>query len=91
MLGQCRATHGAIHALAANDTAALVLIVQHANGQWGELSDHDKQMNDAALEDGSRILSSYRLEDGTKLWVITDAQNDDGIRESTCIMLPEEY
>ncbi len=28
---------------------------------------------------------------GVKIWVITEAVNDEGNRSSTCILLPEEY
>ena len=33
-----------------------------------------------------RILSAYRLTDGTRIWIITEAD-----RSSTCILLPSEY
>lgn len=42
--------------------------------------------NERSAADGLRILSAYRLRDGTKIWVITEAD-----RSSTCILLPEEY
>jgi len=35
---------------------------------------------------GDRLLSAYRLRDGSKVWIITEAD-----RSSTCILLPEEY
>lgn len=35
---------------------------------------------------GWRLLSAYRLSDGTKIWVITEAD-----RSSTTILLPDEY
>jgi hypothetical protein len=34
----------------------------------------------------TRILSAYHLKDGTKIWIITEAD-----RSSTCILLPSEY
>ena len=54
------------------------------------MSTADKSANDAAVLDGSRILSLYSLPAG-KVWIITEAKGDDGKRASTCLMLPEEY
>ncbi len=48
-------------------------------------------LNDQALIDGSRLLSAYRLKDGTKLWCITEAVGENGSREATTFLLPEEY
>jgi hypothetical protein len=47
--------------------------------------------NDEALKDGSRILSAYLTLKGKKLWVITEATDDDGHRAATTLLLPEEY
>ena len=48
-------------------------------------------LNDQALIDGSRLLSAYRLKDGTKIWCITEAVGENGRREATTFLLPEEY
>jgi hypothetical protein len=55
-------------------------------GQLGELDDHDRQENELSLREGFRILSAYTLPDGTKIWVITEADCS-----STCVLLPEQY
>lgn len=52
----------------------------------GELGPDDCEANETAMKYGLRILSAYRLSDGTKIWVITEAD-----RVSTCILLPDEY
>src|SRR4051812_6567073 len=53
-------------------------------GDWGDMPGADKRANDAALANGSRIFSSYRLKDEeTKCWIITEAVGDDGTRAST--------
>ena len=55
-------------------------------------ADGDGKLNDQAIQDGSRILSAYLLPDETKLWIITDAAVDDqGNRQATTLLLPEEY
>lgn len=91
-LGQVLCTPGAIAALEQSGQSAWEFISTHASGQWGsELSQEDKDLNDAALVDGSRILSAYRTRLGVKLWVITEATDDDGHRAATTILLPDEY
>ena len=46
----------------------------------------DWRANDQALIEGPRLLSAYRLNDGTKIWIITEAD-----RSATTVLLPEEY
>ena len=84
--GQIVATPGALDALRGSGPALAVLLARHLSGQWGDLDAHDQQANDAALRDGSRLLSAYTLDDGTRIWVITEAD-----RSSTCVLLPSEY
>jgi len=38
------------------------------------------------MSQGQEILSTYTLDDGTRLWIITEAD-----RSATTILLPEEY
>ena len=42
--------------------------------------------NVLSLANGWRIPSAYRLSDGTRIWVITEAD-----RSSTTLLLPAEY
>jgi len=62
----------------------------HTTGAWEEMSEADRAANQQALQDGSRIFSSFDV-NGEKIWVITEAVNDEGIRASTCILLPGDY
>src|SRR5438309_11459696 len=61
-------------------------IKKHSSGDWGELDAEDVQENEFSLEHGLRLLSCYRLADGEKLWIITEAD-----RSCTTLLLPEEY
>jgi hypothetical protein len=90
-LGKLVATPGAIAALEAAHQLPLDFIRKHVSGDWGIVCPEDKQANEDALRDGSRIFSAYLLTTGTKIWVITEAVNDNNTRESTCILLPDEY
>lgn len=85
-LGQVVATPGALEALQRNGQMALTFVSRHVQGEWGELSDEDSYANDMALVHDTRILSAYSLNDGTKIWVITESD-----RSSTCVLLPSDY
>jgi hypothetical protein len=90
-LGQIVATPGALEALKAAGQGPGEFLGRHLRGDWGDLHPDDRRLNDLALIDGSRILSSYETRAGVKLWIITDAVDDDGRRASTCLLLPDEY
>lgn len=61
-------------------------IRRHVVGDWGDLDQTTETENNRSVNQGRRILSAYHLDDGTKIWVITEAD-----RSSTRILLPEEY
>lgn len=90
-LGQVVATPGALQALAESGESALDLIRRHADGDWGDVDNHDKQMNDESLVLGGRLLSAYKLRSGERLYVITEAEAMAGVREVTTILKPSEY
>ncbi|MGA2147316.1 MAG: hypothetical protein ABSH49_20410 [Bryobacteraceae bacterium] len=85
-LGQIVATPGALAALeeAADNPASFLR--RHVTGDWGELDEDDRKENEISVEHSFRLLSSYTLSNGTKLWVITEAN-----RSATTLLLPSEY
>ena len=89
-LGQTFATPGALAHLARHGVSALALLSRHARADWGLVCAQDREANNQALADGGRLLSAYDVA-GERVWVITDAENDSGLRASTCILLPQEY
>jgi hypothetical protein len=66
-------------------------IERHAAGDWGCVCPDDANLNEQALNDGSRLLSAYCLEGGQKIWIITEAADDAGRRAATTVVLPHEY
>jgi hypothetical protein len=79
-------TPGAFLALLEAEVTESNLIERHTTGDFGELSDADRESNWQALENGDgRVFSSYRVGD-EKVWVITEAD-----RSSTTLLLPSEY
>ena len=60
---------------------------RHLHGDWGDLCDYDRQLNDAALKSGEdRLFSSYQVASDLKLWIITEWDHS-----VTTLLLPSEY
>ncbi len=58
-LGQLLSTPGALEAMEESNQTPMEFISRHARGDRGEdLCQEDRQLNDQALVDGSRILSA---------------------------------
>jgi hypothetical protein len=85
-LGQLLATPGALAAFARTSDDPVDYLVRHVSRDWGTVDAEDWRANDQALIDGTRLLSAYTLHDGSKIWIITEAD-----RSVTTILLPEEY
>ena len=93
-LGQILATPGALTTLEGFDIHPLSLVLgRHVIGDYGDLCDEDRELNNHSLATGMRIFSSYKLTRGTgdsttteTVWIITESD-----RASTTILLPSEY
>ncbi len=64
---------------------------RHVECDWGDVDDEDKQTNDQALKQGTRLLSAYNDDRFPKngiatIWIITEAD-----RSATTILFPDEY
>ena len=64
---------------------------RHATGDWGDVGEESRRMNDDSLEAerngewSDRLFSLYDIE-STEIFIITEAD-----RTVTTILLPEEY
>lgn len=83
-LGKLVATPNALRAITTADLNRAT--IRHHHGDWGEMDPEDKKANDEALAHGGRLLSSYQARNGTRFWIITEAD-----RSVTTILLPEDY
>jgi hypothetical protein len=83
-LGQVVSTTGALEALTRDEIGKA--LARHHRGDWGNVDRHDWRENEASLREGFRLLSAYQGTNGTKFWIITEAD-----RSSTCVLLPSEY
>ena len=90
-LGRTLATPAALKAIEDAGQTPGFFLDRHIQGDWGEVCDDDKQANDRALVDGGRLLSAYRTLKNTRIWIITEAADDQGRRAATTILEPSEY
>ncbi len=85
-LGRLLITGSAVKALGESEQSPIDFLCRHVRGDFGNLCPEDKQLNDQALVNGGRILSSYKTLKGAQIWIITEAD-----RSSTTLLLPSEY
>lgn len=83
-LGMVVATPGCLEVT--SEEERISALTRHIGGDWGEVSDGDKECNDEALKEGGRILSAYQTSSGLRFWIITEWD-----RSVTTILLPDEY
>lgn len=85
-LGQVVGTPGALRAFEESEQSPLEVLLRHATGDWGNLGEEDRAENELAVAVGNRVFSAYKLNNDTRVWVITEWD-----RSVTTILLPEEY
>ncbi|WP_367188831.1 hypothetical protein [Burkholderia sp. Ed8] len=85
-LGRIFATPAAVDVMNAARVSIVDLLILHVRGDWGALSEFDRQQNELSTEARLRLLSSYALPNGQTVWVITE-----GDRSATTFLLPGDY
>ncbi|MBO7882011.1 hypothetical protein [Burkholderia pseudomallei] len=85
-LGRIFATPAALEVIADARVSIIDLLIRHMRGDWGELSESDRQQNGLSVDAGLRLLSSYVLPGGQTVWVITEWD-----RSTTTFLLPGDY
>jgi hypothetical protein len=86
LLGRLLGTPGALNAFAATGENVINYIVRHMNLDPGVLGAEDQLANVRAVREGARVFPAYELQDGTRIWIITETD-----RSVTTILFPEEY
>ncbi len=65
----------------------VVLALQrHHSGDWGDVDEHDRQVNEDALRNRDRLVSIYKSVRDQKFYIITEWD-----RSVTTVLLPEDY
>ena len=90
-IGKLVVTTRALALLAEHYVLPEDLLARHAVCDWGDCGVDAIMYNRKALKDGSRIQSIYLLPGDTRVWVVTDSKDGEGVRETTTILLPQEY
>ncbi len=71
------------------------ILERHLAMDCSDMDAEDQQANSDALVNGSRIFSKFifipNLQVSIDVFVITEACDNEGMRQSTCILLPGEY
>jgi hypothetical protein len=83
-LGKVLATPGALKALCTANKQLFAYLSRHVSGDWGCVCPEDARENELSLQNGSRLLSAYMLDNKVKLWIITEAD-----RSATTLLLPD--
>jgi hypothetical protein len=85
-LGQLLSTPGALDLMQQNGIDPLSLLQRHVRGDWGTICAEDAQSNEAAIQYGDRLMSSYLMPNGGVIWIITESD-----RSVTTCLRPDEY
>jgi len=92
--GQIIATRGVYDLACENPDFAQFIqnsLNRHVKGDWGDVDEEDKQTNNQAMKQGTRLLSAYNDDPFPKngiatIWIITEAD-----RSVTTILFPDDY
>lgn len=83
-LGEVVATAQAMATLTGADMQ--LALHRHVTGDWGKVGKEDREANEQALLNSTRLLSIYYSASGAKFWIITEAD-----RSVTTVLLPSDY
>lgn len=74
------------NALRASGEDIWTFLQRHQYGDWGDVSEEDRRLNNEALQLDGRLMSAYHTSTKVKIWVITEWN-----RSMTTVLLPSEY
>ena len=83
-VGQVVITPSAARRLSLGDVTKALR--RHARGDQGDFGEPNRRRKRGVALRGCRLLSAYRASDGTRFWVISEAD-----QSQTQVLLPEDY
>ena len=89
-LGKVSITPAALQSIQDSGQEPADFLNRHVHGDWSGLSEVAQQRNAEAVTSGDRIFSTYRTDNGTKIWIITEPADEEP-RPRTTILLPQEH
>jgi hypothetical protein len=94
-LGHCVITRGIQDLINRYDLNPHEFIARHHACDFSEMDKSDQQANMDAIKCGARIFSKYTFKPSSDIsidvFVITEAKDDKNVRNSTCILMADEY
>ena len=72
-LGKLVVTPSAAKVLEQSGTSAEELLSRHAAGDWGEVSQQEREINERGLRESFNLVSNYRMSDDQCVTVFTKA------------------
>lgn len=84
-LGEIVATPAATKLMKILNINPSQLLERHVAGDYGDISEEDRKVNENAIKEGYEIHSSFKFNTQT-IWLITASD-----RRLTCILLPSDY
>lgn len=88
-IGQVLLTKGVMDLLNTNRQFAFFLqnsLERYRRGDWGEMSEGDKRLNDISEESGRLVLATYESNVHPEIWIMTSPD-----RSFSTVMFPDEY
>lgn len=73
-VGEIVVTPAASEALAANGKTLDELLARHQAGDWGDVSEQVRGVNDRGLVEQFNLYSTYVMPDGRRLVIVTNCQ-----------------
>jgi hypothetical protein len=70
-VGQVIVTPSASRALEASGQSPDAVLQRHQSGDWGDVSDQERQVNEEALRRSYNLLSIYRTPAGERVTIVT--------------------
>jgi len=70
-VGQVIVTPTASRALEASGQSADEVVLRHQSGDWGDVSEQERQVNEEALRRSYNLLSIYRTPAGQRVTIVT--------------------
>lgn len=71
-VGEVVITPAASAALAANGRSLRELLARHQAGDWGDVSDQTRTVNQRGLQEQFNVLSAYPIATGARITVVTN-------------------
>jgi hypothetical protein len=71
-LGRIVATQEVLNILETTKESLTDLLVRHQSGQWGQVDQKEREVNDWAADKSMPVVSVYRLKSGSSICIITE-------------------